>query len=105
MAKKIPQINDWYQDVQDDALFEVVAVDEDGGFIEIQYVNGEIGEFDFDTWEQMIILNAQAPEDWRAPFEITDDDNSANSGAFTVSNWDDPQANIDNDTGQGADEY
>ena len=99
MTKKIPLVDDWYQDVNEDMLFEIVAVDKEEDFIEVQYLNGEIGEFDFDTWGQMVILKAQPPEDWRAPFEIADEDNSGttNGTAFSVSNWDDPHANIDPD--------
>ncbi|MBV1931013.1 MAG: hypothetical protein KUG71_04785 [Porticoccaceae bacterium] len=96
MAKILPQLNDWYQDVEDDALFEIVAIDEQEGYIEVQYVNGEIGEFDSDIWEQMIILKAQPPEDWRAAYEIADD-NQASDGtaAFSMANWDDPVAHVD----------
>ncbi|RLA47537.1 MAG: hypothetical protein DRR06_02220 [Gammaproteobacteria bacterium] len=99
MTKKIPLVDDWYQDVNEDMLFEIVAVDKEEDFIEVQYLSGEIGEFDFDTWGQMVILKAEPPEDWRAPFEITDEDNSGtkNGTAFSVSNWDDPHTNIDPD--------
>jgi hypothetical protein len=105
MAKIMPQLNDWYQDVEEDALFEVVAIDEEDDYIEIQYVNGEIGEFDFDIWEQMIILKAQPPEDWRAPYEIADG-NPANDGTaeFSMSNWDDPLAHVDPDAQLGVED-
>ena len=95
MAKKIPELNGWYQDVEDDALFEVVAIDEQEGYIEVQYVNGEIGEFEFDIWQQMIVISAQAPEDWRAPYEIADGNDLSFGSAFSISNWDDPGARID----------
>jgi hypothetical protein len=97
VAKLVPEINAWYHDARDDELFEVVAVDEQEGTIEIQYLNGDIGEFDRDIWAQMVILRAEPPEDWRAPYEMSDDDQLEDSSAFSVSNWDDPQANVDPD--------
>lgn len=103
MAKIVPKINDWYQDVREDEFFEVVAVDEQEGWIEVQYLNGEIGEFDFDTWEQMVLLSAQPPEDWRAAFEMADEDDDGST--FSMSNWDDPLANIDSDAQASFDDY
>ncbi|HAD08041.1 MAG TPA: hypothetical protein DCF62_01040 [Porticoccaceae bacterium] len=91
MARISPELHAWYQDVEEDALFEVVAIDEDEDYIEVQYLNGEIGEFDFDVWKQMIILPAEAPEDWSAPFEISAGDEYAGDGAgFSLSSWDEP---------------
>jgi uncharacterized protein DUF6763 len=101
MAKKIPELNSWYQDVEEDALFEVVAIDEQEGCIEVQYVNGEIGEFDFDIWQQMIVISAKAPEDWRAPFEIADGNDIDVGSDFSITNWDDPHARIDPDAQPG----
>lgn len=104
MAKIVPRIDSWYQDVREDELFEVVAIDEQEDYIEVQYLNGEIGEFDFDTWKQMTILSAHPPEDWRAPFEITDDDLSSGT-AFSVSYWDDPHANLEPDALANFDDF
>lgn len=96
MAKISPELYSWYQDVEEDALFEVVAIDEEEDYIEVQYLNGEIGEFDFDVWHQMIILPAEAPEDWSAPFEVSAADESYDDRrGFSLSNWDDPSAHID----------
>lgn len=98
MANFFPELHAWYQDVEEDALFEVVAIDEEEDYIEVQYLNGEIGEFDFDVWKQMIILEAEAPEDWTAPYEMsaTDEFDEGQSG-FSLSNWDDPAAHIDSE--------
>ncbi|HEY8384811.1 MAG TPA: DUF6763 family protein, partial [Porticoccaceae bacterium] len=64
MAKQLPLVNTWYQDAVEDVLFEVVAVDEAAGTIEVQYEDGSVDEFDFDTWGLMVVLPAEAPEDW-----------------------------------------
>jgi hypothetical protein len=105
MAKLIPEVNSWYQDVEEDEIFEVVAVDDQEGYIEVQYLSGEIGEFDMETWREMLIITAQPPEDWRAPFEISDDEDVFPGGAFNVSNWDDPHANIDSEAFPSLDDF
>lgn len=106
MAKIMPQLNDWYQDVEEDELFEIVAIDEQEDYIEVQYVNGEIGEFDFEIWDQMIILKAQPPEDWQAPFEIADGQPASDGTAeFSMANWDDPLAHVDTEAQLGVEDY
>lgn len=100
MAKITPQLNNWYQDVEEDALFEVVAIDEEEDYIEVQYLDGEIGEFDFDIWDQMIILKAQPPEDWAAAYEIDGD----GKARFSMANWDDPLTHIDPDSQLGVED-
>ncbi|MFM1896341.1 MAG: hypothetical protein RLZZ385_1415 [Pseudomonadota bacterium] len=67
-----PEVSAWYQDLVTGALFEVVALDDDS--IEFQYVDGEVGEYDVGTWQQLDLLPAEAPEDWRSPFELNDED-------------------------------
>lgn len=77
MAKLSPKLNAWYQDAREDELFEVVAIDEQEATIDIQYYDGDVGEIDFETWQQMVLLPAQPPEDWRSSYAL--DDNEAES--------------------------
>jgi hypothetical protein len=49
MASQVPVIGAWYQDATEDQIFEVVAIDEQAALIEIQYVDGEVSELDFET--------------------------------------------------------
>lgn len=74
MNDLIPEITAWYQDLVTGQLFEVVAVDEDSGTIEYQMVDGELGEYDINTWKQLYLTAAEAPEDWRSPFELNSED-------------------------------
>ena len=62
-------VGGWYKDVQSDALFEVVDWDPDDLTIETQYLDGEVAEYDLETWREMHLVRAEAPEDWRAAFE------------------------------------
>ncbi len=70
-----PKIGSWYKDVENDLTFKVVALEETDATIEVQYVNGDIGEYDTDSWYSSTFDFIEAPEDWSAPFdEIETDD-------------------------------
>jgi hypothetical protein len=69
-----PTVGKWYADLQTGALFEVVARDDTALTIETQYLDGEITEYDMDTWSEMLLEAAEPPEDWRTAFELDNDD-------------------------------
>lgn len=95
MAKIAPEIGRWYQDAERDLLFEVVAVDEHAGTIEIQYEDGELDEFDEESWQQLILLPAEPPEDWRIPYELDDDDQYDSDAVLVPRPLGDPLAPLD----------
>ena len=68
-----PGIGDWYR-LTGGELFEVVALDEDDGTIEIQYFDGTIEEMDVqdwnDQWDEGALESAEAPEDWSGSVDI-----------------------------------
>ena len=64
-----PVIGRWYKDIENDLTFKVVAIDETDDSIEVQYLNGDIGEYDNDTWYNSTFDFVEAPEDWSAPFD------------------------------------
>ena len=59
-----PRVGSWYNHLDKGDLFQVVALDEDSGTIEVQDFDGGVDEFDLDEWGQMYIEPAAAPEDW-----------------------------------------
>ncbi len=65
-----PERGQWYKRPDLNDLFEVVAIDDDEGTIEIQYFNGEIEELDQASWKQLEIIGAAAPEDWSGALEV-----------------------------------
>jgi hypothetical protein len=82
MASEIsPLIGQWYQTPQG-AQFEVVAIDEDEGTIEIQYFDGQIEELSFDEWPERGFTASAEPEDWSGPF----DDLEADDLGYTDTN-------------------
>jgi hypothetical protein len=68
-----PGIGDWYR-LTGGELFEVVALDEDDGTIEIQYFDGTIEEMDVedwnDQWDDGALESAEAPEDWSGSVDV-----------------------------------
>ena len=55
-------------------MFEVVAVDDDDGTIDIQHFDGTLEEAGPDEWLAMRADVAQAPEDWSGSVDIMSDD-------------------------------
>lgn len=65
-----PRRGQWYKRSDLNAIFEVVALDDDDGTIEVQYFNGEIEEIDQTSWSQLPISQASQPEDWSGALEV-----------------------------------
>lgn len=64
-----PIIESWYKDVENKLIFKVVAIDEKDDTIEVQYVDGDIGEYDRESWYNSTFDYIEAPEDWSAPYD------------------------------------
>jgi hypothetical protein len=69
-----PIIGNWYKDVENNLMFKVVAIEESGDSIEVQYYNGDIGEYDRDSWYNSTFDYIEDPEDWSAPFDDIETD-------------------------------
>jgi hypothetical protein len=80
-----PEIGAWYR-LRGGESFEVVAIDEDDGTIEMQAFDGTVEEMDMEDWETQCasgeIETAEAPEDWSGSIDIEDEDDAPipNSG-------------------------
>ena len=73
MAVLYPVIGQWFSR-QNGTLFEVVAVDEDGGTVELQQFDGTIDEVDMDTWTELLLVEVSAPEDWSGSVDMDPED-------------------------------
>ena len=73
MAVQFPVIGKWFRR-PNGTLFEVVAVDEEDGTIEIQQFDGTIGEVDIDNWPQLLLVEVSAPEDWSGSVDMDPED-------------------------------
>src|SRR2546423_13661162 len=87
MATPQPAIGDWYRS-SGGALFEVVALDDDDGTIEIQYFDGTVEEMDIEDWETQwedgALEAAGPPADWSGPGDVPATGAGHGSGAGTA---------------------
>jgi hypothetical protein len=87
MATQQPGIGDWYR-LSGGALFEVVALDDDDGTIEIQYFDGTVEEMDIEDWEAQwdegALESAEAPEDWSGSVDVENSDNEVRGSADSL---------------------
>jgi hypothetical protein len=74
MAIAIPLVDNWYEERETGRQFRIVALDDASDTIEIQYLEGELSEFDRSSWDQIAIVEIEAPEDWSAPFDDVETD-------------------------------
>lgn len=85
MTTPQPGIGEWYRRDSEN-LFEVVAIDEDDGTIEIQYFDGTVEEMDFEDWnaacEEGALRTADPPEDWSGSVDIEPEERGSRSDPY-----------------------
>ena len=59
-------------------MFEVVAIDDLDGAIELQHFDGTLEEADIDAWLAMHADAAEAPEDWTGSLDVCGEDLATN---------------------------
>ena len=70
-----PVLGQWYENVEENEQFRVIAVDEDSELVEIEYLDGDVEELDMDTWAEFDLEKIEQPEGWQgAALEAADDD-------------------------------
>jgi hypothetical protein len=100
-----PEVGGWYKDLQTNMLFEVVAWDPATLTIETQYLDGEVSEYDLDTWREMSLASVEPPEDWRTPYELDDDDALDPDAPFHPEDWGGPLSSIEPETMYGVEDF
>ena len=95
MALQNPAVGAWYHNLAEDDLFEIVAIDEQFGTIEIQYLGGEVSELEIENWAQLLLTPAEAPEDAGAAFELSKEDQWDNDRPIIPENWTNPLSSIE----------
>ena len=76
MSNKLkPVVTRWYQRIDNGDVFEVIAVDETDGMVDIQNFDGEVAEMSMKTWRRLDLIRVAAPEysDHCAPYETDRD--------------------------------
>lgn len=85
MAAPEPVIGAWYRRTGGES-FEIVAIDEDDGTIEIQYFDGTLEELDVEDWEahwdEGVLESAEAPEDFTGSIDVEPEENLRSSDDY-----------------------
>jgi hypothetical protein len=68
-----PIVGSWYKDLENNLKFKVINVGDDES-VEVQYLNGDIGEYDNESWYTSTFDYIEDPEDWSAPFDDLETD-------------------------------
>lgn len=85
-----PVVGDWYQQLDKGQKFQVVAVSEDDGVVQMQHFDGDIEEIDIDAWYEMDLKPIAIPEDWTSPLDEveTDEDLDYTETKLNKNEWD-----------------
>lgn len=71
-----PQTGQWYEDLDTEETFQVLSVDPDEEVIRIQWPDREVQELDLDSWNEMDLELATAPEGWADDEEEEDEEDA-----------------------------
>ena len=75
MGNRLPPIvGNWYSHRDKGALFQIVALDESAGTIEIQEFDGGLDELDLEEWRMLLVETAAQPVDWGGPLDDVEPD-------------------------------
>ena len=85
MATLNPGVGAWFR-LNGGVPFEVVAVDDDDGTIEVQYVDGTLEELDREDWKSWCDENeleaTDASEDWSDSADVEADEGRPHSDRY-----------------------
>jgi len=83
-----PTPGQWYEDLEREETFKVVAVDPDDAIVRVQWLNGEVEELDLDAWHELDLEKAVEPEGW---VDDDDDDETGDDEDLDDEDWDDDE--------------
>jgi len=104
MKQLQPDIGHWFEKLESGELFEIVAIDEFSGTIEIQYLDGTLGEIDQAQWPRMHILDAAPPEDANAAYGLSVQDQSPEENGLDGSEANRMLDRLEGESFEGTDE-
>ena len=97
-----PAVGQWYENVEENEQFRVIAVDEDAELVEIEYLDGDIEELDTDTWAEFDLEKIEQPEGWSGADlsdddDDDDDDDDEDEDEDEDDDWDEDDDDFDDD--------
>lgn len=88
-----PEIGSWYRDIEN-CVFEVVALDDSEDTIEVQYVNGDVTEYDRESWDLLCVNLISNPGVGIDYYEEIIDENTFSEKMKPIS-WDNVVGDVD----------
>ena len=83
-----PMVGQWYRHLDKGQDFQVVAVDLEDDYIEMQHFDGDVEEMTMADWAEQDIKTTAAPEDWTGPMDdIERDDLGYSDPGRSPSEW------------------
>jgi hypothetical protein len=83
-----PVVSQWYRHLDKGQQFQVTAIDEDEGTVEIQYFDGDVEALDIDNWHEFEIEPIEPPEDWTGPMDnVVRDDLGYTETDMSSADW------------------
>lgn len=80
MVRKLePIVGEWYRDHGEQRLFEVVAMDDADGVIDIQYADGDVLALNRDSWRDLLLSMAPPPTDQFGESDFASDGEAGNA--------------------------
>jgi len=64
-----PMVGHWYLREEGGEEFEVVAVDEGEGTVEVQNIDGDAEQIDLEEWYELEIEPTEPPEEWSGGYD------------------------------------
>jgi hypothetical protein len=93
-----PEAGQWYEELDSEDVFRVLAVDPDDELVRIQWLDGDVEEIDLDAWNEMDLELADEPEGWVDEDEEQDDEDDEDD------EWDDDEDDEDDEWDDDEDE-
>ena len=98
-----PIVGQWYENIEEDDCFRVLAVDEDAELIKIEYLDGDIEEIEADIWAEFDLDKIDQPEGWSGE-EVGEPDDDTDDGWDEAEEEDDDGDEDDDDLDEETDE-
>jgi hypothetical protein len=83
-----PTQGQWYEDLEREETFKVLAVDPDDALVRVQWLNGEVEELDLDAWNELDLELADEPEGWA---DDDEDDEEGDDEDLDDEDWDEDE--------------
>lgn len=91
MAQEFPEVGQWYRRADEEQAFQVVAIDELEGTVEVQYFDGTVDELRLMQFVAQEVERCEAPQDWTGPFDgIARDDLGLTETDMAPEDWNEP---------------